>query len=124
MSCTAGRAILKAIDEDGTMRMRNAKETGTYLKTKLKTFMIKLDVIGDVRGRVLMMGVGIVTDRTLKEPAEQEAGRIVDTAKVLGIIIGKGGAMGNMLRINPPLCIQKEDMDGVADVLETSFQKL
>ncbi len=45
-------------------------------------------------------------------------------AKDNGVIIGKGGALGNVLRINPPLCIQKEDVDYVVDVLDQGFQQL
>jgi 4-aminobutyrate aminotransferase-like enzyme len=41
-----------------------------------------------------------------------------------GVMIGKGGSLGNVLRINPPLCIQKEDVDYVADVLDQGFQQL
>jgi len=122
MSCAAGRAILRAIDEDGTLQ--NARETGAYLKGKLEALKDKFDVIGDVRGRGLMMGVELVTDRTSKKPAEAETARVVETAKDLGVIIGKGGALGNILRINPPLCIQKEDMDVVAEVLDSTFRKL
>ncbi|MBT4263035.1 MAG: aspartate aminotransferase family protein [Deltaproteobacteria bacterium] len=122
ISCAAGRAVLRAIDEDGTQQ--NAKETGAYLKGKLEGLMNKFDIIGDVRGRGLMMGVELVTDRTSKKPAENETARVVETAKDLGVVIGKGGALGNILRINPPLCIQKEDMDNVVEILDESFRKL
>jgi alanine-glyoxylate transaminase/(R)-3-amino-2-methylpropionate-pyruvate transaminase len=122
MMCAAGRAVLQAIDEDQTQR--NAKETGSYLKKKLESLQAKYDIIGDVRGRGLMMGVELVKDRKTKEPADEETTRVVETAKDNGVIIGKGGGQGNMLRINPPLCIQKEDTDLVADVLDQAFSQL
>ncbi|MEW6263409.1 MAG: aspartate aminotransferase family protein [Thermodesulfobacteriota bacterium] len=122
MSCAAGRAVLRAIDEDGTLR--NARETGGYLKDKLNRLQDKHDVIGDVRGCGLMLGVELVKDRRLKTPGVDEAARVVESAKNLGVIIGKGGSLGNMLRINPPLCIRREDMDFVEEVLEESLRTL
>ena len=122
ISCAAGRAVLRAIDEDHTQS--NAKEVGDYAKEKLEALKAKYDVIGDVRGRGLMLGVELVKDRNTKEPADEEAGRVSETAKENGVIIGKGGALGNVLRINPPLCIQKEDIDLFIDVLDGSFSQL
>jgi alanine-glyoxylate transaminase/(R)-3-amino-2-methylpropionate-pyruvate transaminase len=122
MSCAAGRAVLRAIDEDKTQQ--NAKDVGAYAKDKLQSLQSKNDIIGDVRGSGLMLGVELVKDRATKEPADEEAGRVVEAARDNGVIIGKGGAMGNMLRINPPLCIQKEDIDFFADVLDRSFSQL
>jgi alanine-glyoxylate transaminase/(R)-3-amino-2-methylpropionate-pyruvate transaminase len=122
MSCAAGRAVLRAIEEDHTLQ--NAKETGAYMKDKLQRLQVQYDIIGDIRGRGLMIGVELVKDRSTKEPADEEAGRIVEAAKDNGVIIGKGGAMGNMLRINPPLCIQKKDVDDVIEVLDQILSKL
>jgi alanine-glyoxylate transaminase/(R)-3-amino-2-methylpropionate-pyruvate transaminase len=122
MSCAAGRAVLRAIDDDGTLD--NAKNIGGYMKQKLQMLMAKHDVIGDVRGKGLMIGVDLVKNRNTKAPAEDEAGRVSEFAKDNGVIIGKGGAMGNVLRINPPLCIQKADVDLVIEVLDQGFSNL
>jgi alanine-glyoxylate transaminase/(R)-3-amino-2-methylpropionate-pyruvate transaminase len=122
MCCAAGRAVLRAIDKDQTQE--NSKARGAQMKSNLNRLKEKYDIIGDVRGRGLMVGVELVTDRRTKEPAEAEAGRIVEAARENGVIIGKGGTMGNMLRINPPLCINKEDVDLAASVLDHAFSKL
>ena len=122
MSCAAGRAVLRAIEEDQTQQ--HAKEVGAYFKEKLRSLQTKYDIIGDVRGKGLMLGVELVKDRITKQPADEEAGRAVETARDHGVIIGKGGALGNMLRINPPLCIQKDDVDYVIDVLDQSLSLL
>jgi 4-aminobutyrate aminotransferase-like enzyme len=71
-----------------------------------------------------MLGIDLVKDRTTKAAADEEAGRVSEYAKDNGVIIGKGGALGNVLRINPPLCIQKEDIDFVIDVLDQGFSQL
>jgi alanine-glyoxylate transaminase/(R)-3-amino-2-methylpropionate-pyruvate transaminase len=122
MSCAAGRAVLRAIEEDQTQQ--HAQEVGAYIKEKLHSLQTKYDIIGDVRGKGLMLGVELVKDRITKQPADEEAGRAVETARDHGVIIGKGGAMGNMLRINPPLCIQKDDVDYVIEVLDQSLSRL
>lgn len=122
MSCAAGRAVLRAIDEDDTQQ--NAKEVGGYMMQKLQDLKEKHSVIGDVRGSGLMLGIELVKDQTTKVIADEEAGRVAEYAKDNGVIIGKGGAMGNVLRINPPLCIQNEDIDFVIDVLDQGFSQL
>jgi len=70
-----------------------------------------------------MIGAELVTDRTTKALAEKEAGRVVETAKEIGVIIGKGGVLGNMLRINPPLCFQIEDIGLAIDALDHAFSQ-
>ena len=71
----------------------------------------------------MIIGVELVTDRTTKAPAEKEIIRVVEMAKDNGVSIVKGSVLGNMLRINPPLCIQKEDVCLVADVLDHAFEQ-
>ena len=71
-----------------------------------------------------MLGIDLVNDRTSKTAADEEAGRVSEYAKDNGVIIGKGGAMGNVLRINPPLCLLKEDVDLVIEVLDQGFSNL
>ena len=87
------------------------------MKEKVVVLQEKYDVFGDVRGSRLMIGVELVTDRRTKQPVDEEPGRVAEFAKENGVIIGKGGALGNELRINPPLCLQKEDADLVAEAL-------
>ena len=122
MSCAAGRAVLRAIDEDRIQQ--NSKKIGELMMEKLHKIQSKHSVIGEVRGRGLMVGIDLVKDRNTKEPAEEEAARVSETAKDNGVIMGKGGALGNVLRINPPMCIQEEDVKFFTEVLQDSFSKL
>lgn len=69
-----------------------------------------------------MVGVELVTDRTTKAPADAAAGIVAEHARDNGLIVGKGGVFGNVLRINPPLCIEKADIDFAVDVLDRSLK--
>jgi len=121
-ACAAGRAVLRIIDED--RMLENSKTTGALLDQKLEKIKNRHDIIGDYRGRGLMVGVEFVKDRTTKEPAPEEATRVVEMAKDKGLICGRGGVFGNIMRINPPLCVTERDMEFIADVLDESCQIL
>jgi alanine-glyoxylate transaminase/(R)-3-amino-2-methylpropionate-pyruvate transaminase len=116
VSCTAGRAVLRGVDEDCTQE--NAKTLGDYLKLQLTQLMARHALVGDVRGSGLMMGVELVKERDTKAPAEGTAGLVAEHARENGLIVGKGGVFGNVLRINPPLCIEKSDIDFAVDILD------
>ena len=122
MSATAGRAVLRAIDEDRTLQ--RAREIGGRFKTKLQALQAKYDLIGDVRGTGFLLGVELVSDRRTKQPADTEAGRIAEHARENGVIVGKGGELGNVLRINPPFCIQDDDVDLCIEVLDQAFREV
>ncbi|KAE9447560.1 hypothetical protein C3L33_20545, partial [Rhododendron williamsianum] len=106
--CTAaGHAVLKVIEKENLQE--NAHVVGSYLKERLNSLKDKHEIIGDVRGRGLMLGVELVTDRQLKTPAKVETLHVMDQMKEMGVLIGKGGIFGNVFRITPPLCFSKED---------------
>jgi len=79
-------------------------------------------LVGDVRGKGLMMGIELVKDRTTKAPADEAAAIVAEHARESGLIVGKGGVFGNVLRINPPLCIEKADIDFAIDVLDQGLK--
>ena len=84
----------------------------------------KQSIIGDVRGKGLMLGVELVKDRATKEPAKEETLQVFEQAKDLGLLIGKGGYHGNVLRIKPPLCFTTADVDFLIEVLDVCFSGL
>jgi alanine-glyoxylate transaminase/(R)-3-amino-2-methylpropionate-pyruvate transaminase len=115
----AGMAVLDAIDEDGLQE--NARLVGGRLKSGLQRLMSHHPLVGDVRGMGLMIGVELVTDRTKKTPARNETLDVLEAAREMGVLIGKGGLDGNVLRIKPPMCITAEDADFALDVLDRAF---
>ena len=117
-----GRAVLEAIDEAALQK--NSAVVGGYLIEKLKQLEAKYDLIGEVRGRGLMLGIELVSDRASKTPAATECAEIWNRCKDLGLLLGKGGLFGNVLRIKPPMCITKADADFMHDVLDEVLQTI
>ena len=119
VSAAAGLAVLDAIDEDGLQE--NARVIGTRLRAGLERLKRAHPIIGDVRGMGLMLGVELVTDRATRAPAKTETVDAVEACRELGVLVGKGGLDGNVLRIKPPMCITSADADFALDVLNEAF---
>jgi alanine-glyoxylate transaminase / (R)-3-amino-2-methylpropionate-pyruvate transaminase len=122
ISCTAGKAVLEVIDQEKLQE--NCLNVGGYLKDGLTGLMDKHPLIGEVRGRGLMLGVELVKDRDSKEPATQECLRVFERCKDLGLLIAKGGFLGNVLRIKPPMCLTKPDVDFALEVLDMALSEV
>jgi alanine-glyoxylate transaminase/(R)-3-amino-2-methylpropionate-pyruvate transaminase len=116
VSCAQGLATLNVLLEENVQR--HAKAMGAQLIEGLAELRKSHKLIGDVRGRGLMIGVELVTDRTSKEPATKDAADVLERAKELGLLLGKGGFFGNILRIKPPMCISAADCDFLLRVLD------
>jgi alanine-glyoxylate transaminase / (R)-3-amino-2-methylpropionate-pyruvate transaminase len=78
----------------------------------------KHSLIGDVRGMGLMLGVELVKDRKTKEMATAQTAAVVELARERGLLLGKGGLRGNVLRIKPPMCLSIDDADFMVDCLD------
>jgi alanine-glyoxylate transaminase/(R)-3-amino-2-methylpropionate-pyruvate transaminase len=109
-------ATLEVIDAEGIKQ--NALEVGTHLKDRLLELQERHALVGEVRGLGLMLGVELVRNRETKEPANTETAKILDLCKERGLLVGKGGLFGNVLRIKPPMCITKTDADFLVDCLD------
>lgn len=116
VSMTQGLATLEVIDAEKIQE--NALAVGTHLKNRLLELQERHPLIGEVRGLGLMLGVELVRNRKTKEPANTETGKVLDLCKERGLIVGKGGLFGNVLRIKPPMCITKTDADFMVDCLD------
>jgi len=122
VSMAAGLAVLDAIDEDGLQE--NSKVVGGRFKQGLKELQTRHRLIGDVRGMGLMLGAEMVRDRGTKEPAKEETLQILEIAREHGVLLGKGGLDGNVLRIKPPMCLTAQDVDFALEVLDVALSRV
>lgn len=118
-SCAAGRAVLQVLKEEKLPE--NAREVGAALLKHLAALKEKYPVIGDVRGRGLMLAIEMVKDRKTKEPDPQTTAEVFEATRQSGIILSKSGAYQSCLRMVPPLCLSKEDVENVAEGLDRAF---
>ncbi|KAK3864723.1 hypothetical protein Pcinc_029607 [Petrolisthes cinctipes] len=122
ISSAVGIAVLDAIKEDKTQE--NCQKLGPYFLQKLAQLRDKYPIVGDVRGKGLMLGVEMVEDKNTRKPLNAQAmGKMWDDIKDLGILIGRGGHYGQVFRIKPPMCITQADVDFSVGVLDTVFEK-
>jgi alanine-glyoxylate transaminase/(R)-3-amino-2-methylpropionate-pyruvate transaminase len=119
ISCAAGLAVLEVIDEEGLQE--NARAQGARLKNGLQDLMGRHPLVGDVRGMGLMLGVELVEDPESRKPARGATTAVLEAAKEMGLLLGRGGLDGNVLRIKPPLCITAEDVDYALEVLDRAL---
>ncbi|MCP5533679.1 MAG: aminotransferase class III-fold pyridoxal phosphate-dependent enzyme [Akkermansiaceae bacterium] len=119
VSMAQGRAVLKVIEKEGLQR--NSHVVGGQLKAGFAKLAEKHNLIGDIRGMGLMLGVELVKDRATKEPASAECAAVFEKCKDLGLLIGKGGLWGNTLRIKPPMCLTSADADFLIDTLDEAL---
>ncbi len=116
VSMTQGLATLEVIDAEGIQA--NALAIGGHLKSRLLELMDRHPIIGEVRGMGLMLGLELVRDRSSKAPAKAETAEILELCKDRGLLIGRGGIDGNVIRIKPPMCLNRDDADFLVDCLD------
>jgi alanine-glyoxylate transaminase/(R)-3-amino-2-methylpropionate-pyruvate transaminase len=122
VTCAAAVATIRVIEENELPK--NARVGGEYLRSRLEELKEKYTVIGDVRGMGLMQAIECVKDRTTKEPDPQSVLRVFEETRRRGVLIGKGGLYGNVIRIGPPLVASKNDIDQLITALDGAFGTL
>ncbi len=93
-------------------------------RTASSTSALEIFSIGEVRGKGLMQGIELVKDRGTKEPAPEATTRLLERTRENGLLIGKGGLYGNVVRLSPMLNISKADVDEAVRVLDKSFAEV
>ena len=119
VTSVTAKAVIDIIEEDDLRT--NAAVIGEYFREKLLGLQQKHTLIGDVRGMGLMQALELVTDRKTKEPAVAATNQLLEEARKRGLLIGKGGFHGNVIRMSPPLNISKGDVDEAARMLDDSL---
>jgi 4-aminobutyrate aminotransferase len=120
VSARAGLATLQYMEDHRIVR--HVEEVGNYLKGRLTELQEKYRLIGDVRGKGLMLGIELVKEK--KEPAVSEILQLFENTKKRGLLIGKGGLYGNVVRISPPMIIDKSGVDEAIRILDQAFAEI
>jgi 4-aminobutyrate aminotransferase-like enzyme len=120
VSTRAGLATLSYIEEHDVVI--HVEKIGNYLKEKLLELKDKYPLIGEVRGKGLMVGVELVREK--KEPAVNEILKVFENTKKSRLLIGKGGLYGNVIRISPPMTVDKPRIDEAVRILDKAFEEL
>jgi len=122
VSCAAALANIDVMLSEDLPGQAATK--GNQVMAQLREMASEHELIGDVRGLGLMIGVELVTDRAKKTPAKQQAGAIRAFSREAGVLIGVGGQEGNVLRIQPPLTISESELERTLDVIGQGLTKV
>jgi alanine-glyoxylate transaminase/(R)-3-amino-2-methylpropionate-pyruvate transaminase len=121
ISCAAANATVGAIVEENLVE--NSASMGKLLRGGLDALKAKHATIGEVRGRGLMQGLELVRDEKSgdRTPSPEAALRLLEETKSRGLLIGRGGLYGNVLRVAPSLVVGKADIELALEALDASF---
>jgi 4-aminobutyrate aminotransferase-like enzyme len=118
----AAKATIDLIEEDRLMD--NAETVGNHFRAGLELLKEKHAIVGDVRGMGLMQGIELVKDRKTKEPASDLTNQLLERLRAHGLLVGKGGLYGNVVRMSPPLNISKSDVDVAIAALDKGLAEI
>jgi 4-aminobutyrate aminotransferase-like enzyme len=116
VSCAAGLAVLEVLEREGLQA--NALEVGGYVTRGLRALAERYTLIGDVRGSGFFIGVELVKDRVMLEPASVETKRVVNGLRERGVLISTDGHRGNVLKLRPPMVFSRANADLLLERLD------
>ena len=121
ISCAAANATIDVITEDKLVE--RSASMGRVLREGLEALKAKYAVVGDVRGRGLMQGVELVRDEKAgdRTPNPEATLRMLEETKKRGLLVGRGGLYGNVLRVAPSLVVARGEVDDALTILDASF---
>jgi 4-aminobutyrate aminotransferase-like enzyme/Ser/Thr protein kinase RdoA (MazF antagonist) len=119
VACAAAMAVLDVVRDEGTTA--NAAARGDEIRDAIRAVAAGHAAIGDVRGRGLMIGVELVRDRATREPDPGLAGQVQNAMRDRAVLVGTCGRAGNVLKIRPPLVLDRDDAALLVRVLEEAL---
>ncbi|MDH5807036.1 MAG: aspartate aminotransferase family protein [Candidatus Methanomethylicaceae archaeon] len=121
LACVAAEVVLEELTHG---LIKEVAEKGEYFIKRLNELKDKYDIIGDVRGMGLLIGIELVKNRLTKTPAKEEAFNFIQEAWKKKILVGIGGLEGNVIRIEPPLTIKKEHIDYAIEMFDSILKNI
>ncbi|MCZ6827346.1 MAG: aminotransferase class III-fold pyridoxal phosphate-dependent enzyme [Gammaproteobacteria bacterium] len=122
VSCAAGLAVLDIIENEGLRQ--NALDVGGRMKQGLQKLAGKFEVLADVRGHGLFLGVEVVKDRKDFQPDRQRTGEIVEAMLEYGVMLSIDGPGHNVLKIKPPMVVDRADADDFLGKLDRVLDQM
>jgi alanine-glyoxylate transaminase/(R)-3-amino-2-methylpropionate-pyruvate transaminase len=114
---------LRILEEDLNV-LEKAERLGTRLIEGLRARLKDNPLVGDIRGRGLMVGVELVQDRKTKAHGVEEMKQAMEETRARGLLMGKGGLHGNVIRISPPMCLNEFEVDEIVRILGESLESV
>lgn len=121
LTSAAALATIEVLEQEANPK--KVAKLGKILRVGLEKLMEKYSLIGEVRGKGLMQAIELVLDKKTKEPAPKAVNQLFEETKKLGLLIGKGGLYGNVIRISPPLTVNKNQIEIALTALDKAFFK-
>jgi 4-aminobutyrate aminotransferase-like enzyme len=121
VSCAIGLSVLEVIHDE--QLQAHALRVGSRMLEGLKELMSRYEMIGDVRGSGLFLGVELVKDRDSREPATEAADDVVNALRDEGILLGTDGPSHNVIKIRPPMPFSSADADRLVSTLDHVLPK-
>jgi len=121
VSCAAGLAVLEVLEEEHLQE--NALRVGNLLMSALKELQARHQLIGDVRGSGLFLGLDLVQDRETRRPASQEASYVTNRLRERGILTGTDGPYHNVIKLRPPLIFCEADSELLVTTLNSILEE-
>jgi 4-aminobutyrate aminotransferase-like enzyme/Ser/Thr protein kinase RdoA (MazF antagonist) len=122
VSAVVGMAVLDVLARENTQQ--NVIAAGQSLHLGLERLRKKYPLIGDLRGKGLFWGLDLVKDSVTREPAVEQADRLVDLLRDEGCLIGRTGAHENVVKIRPPLVFSPANAEQLLDTLDRCIGRL
>jgi len=121
VSCAAGLANIEFLEK--RKLADESLKKGDCLKAQFEHLRAKNKLIGEIRGKGLMLGIELVRDDQ-KTPADSEGNKIRDFCCKMGLLIGLGGVYGNVVRIQPPLVISNAQLEEAVKIFDLAFKRI
>jgi 4-aminobutyrate aminotransferase-like enzyme len=116
VSCEIGLAVLDVIRDENLQE--HALRVGARLEAGLRRLAERHDIVGDVRGLGLFLGIELVLDRASRAPAPQHAAHLVERMKDHGILLSTDGPDHDVIKMKPPLVFSEAEADRALDAFE------
>ena len=122
VSCAIALAVMDVIEKEKLQD--NALDVGNYWTSKIRNLKSQFPIIGDVRGLGMFIGIDLVKSRETREPASAEAKHVIARMKQEYIILSTDGPHNNIIKMKPPMCFNRENVDHFCEKLSMILREL